>query len=145
MYRITNNLPEVLLVHPGGPFFARKDAGSWSIPKGEFTEPENAVDAAIREFNEELGTQLTSPLIPLSPISQKSGKKVFAWATAGNLDTSAITCNTFTIEWPPKSGKMTAFPEIDCAEWFTPEAAKEKINPAQIPFIDELLALLAGK
>ena len=137
LYRRNNNL-EVFLVHPGGPFWKNKDAGSWTIPKGEFTSEEPALDAAIREFREETGSILKGPFQPLSPIRQKGGKRVYAWATIGDLDPSAIVSNTFEIEWPRNSGRMTSFPEVDKAGWFSLDAARAMINPAQIGFLQEL-------
>ncbi|MDP1747650.1 MAG: NUDIX domain-containing protein [Bacteroidota bacterium] len=139
LYRFKNTSLEVLLVHPGGPFFTKKDSGAWSIPKGEFLEVENSLDAAKREFKEEIGVDVPdSNFIELSPIEQKSNKTVYAWAFQGDIDTSTIKSNTFELEWPPKSGKMRAFPEIDKGEWFTITTAKEKINVRQVPLLDEL-------
>ncbi len=140
-YRLKNNTAQVLLVHPGGPFFANKDQGAWSIPKGEFTN-EDALAAAKREFLEEVGVSLKGNFIELHPVKQRSGKIVYAWAIECDLDVSKFISNTFEIEWPPKSGKMQSFPEIDKAEWFTIEIAKQKINSSQIPLIDELLEKL---
>jgi predicted NUDIX family NTP pyrophosphohydrolase len=142
MYRRFNDLLEVLLVHPGGPFYINKDLGAWSIPKGEFTDEEKPKDAAIREFKEELGISPEGNMLELTPAIQKGGKKVYAWALEGTLDTQNITCNTFSMEWPPKSGIMKQFPEIDKAEWFPVRTAIAKINRAQIAFIDELILIL---
>lgn len=142
LYRFHTNLPEVLLVHPGGPFWARKDLGSWSIPKGEFENDENALEAAKRELEEETGLRVTGDFIELNPVKQKSGKMVYAWAVEGNIIPEEIISNTFEIEWPPKSGMKKTFPEIDQAAWFTLEAAKIKILEAQIPLISELEAKL---
>jgi predicted NUDIX family NTP pyrophosphohydrolase len=142
LYRLNNKIIEFFLVHPGGPFFIKKDLGSWSIPKGEFTETEKAFDAAKREFKEETGIDLNGNAIELSPIKQKSGKQVFAWAIEGDLDPQKISSNTFSLEWPPKSGKFRDYPEIDKGEWFNYLSAKQKINPAQILFIDELVKKL---
>jgi predicted NUDIX family NTP pyrophosphohydrolase len=131
--------PEVLLVHPGGPFWAKKDAGAWSIPKGEFDEGEEPLDAALREFEEELGSALpSSDLVPLGSVRQKNRKEVLAWAAEGDLDPSTVRSNTFTMEWPPRSGRQASFPEIDRAEWFPVEVAREKLNPAQAEFLDRL-------
>jgi len=138
LYRITHGKPEVLLVHPGGPFWRNKEDGAWSIPKGEVAEGEDLLEAARREFEEETGCALAGPFIPLKPVKQKSGKVVHAWAVRGDLDASAIRSNMFTMEWPPKSGKMTEFPEVDRAEFFDLERAKKKINPAQAALIAEL-------
>ena len=142
LYRFHTNLPEVLLVHPGGPFWARQDLGSWSIPKGEFENDENALEAAKRELEEETGLRVTGDFIELNPVKQKSGKMVYAWAVEGNIIPEEIISNTFEIEWPPKSGMKKTFPEIDQAAWFTLEAAKIKILEAQIPLISELEAKL---
>jgi predicted NUDIX family NTP pyrophosphohydrolase len=139
-YRQRDNELEVLLVHPGGPFFARKDMGAWSIPKGEFTNDESPLQAARREFKEETGYDVEGTFIELTPVKLKSGKLVYAWAVAYNIDATQIVCNTFSLEWPPKSGKMKEFPEVDKAEWFTTAVAKEKINEAQIKLIDELIS-----
>jgi predicted NUDIX family NTP pyrophosphohydrolase len=131
---------EVLLVHPGGPFWAKRDEGVWSIPKGEYEPDEEPLDAALREFAEELGTAAPDgdPL-DLGEIRQKSGKLVRAWALEGDLDSDGITSNTFTIEWPPRSGRMSEFPEVDRAEWFTTERAREKLNAAQVELLDRLI------
>ncbi|MCD6193319.1 MAG: NUDIX domain-containing protein [Candidatus Aminicenantes bacterium] len=142
LYRLKNKFFEVFLVHPGGPFWTKKDFGAWSIPKGEFTEDENPLDAAKREFQEELGINFTGELIPLTPIKQKSGKIVYAWASEGDIDPNQIKSNTFEIEWPPKSGKKQEFPEIDKGEWFNISDAKRKIIPSQLALIDELISKL---
>lgn len=141
LYRNINRQIEFFLAHPGGPFFKNKDDGHWTIPKGEFSPDENPMAAAIREFEEETGVLLKADaFIQLSPIKQKSGKVVHAWATEGDLDADTIVSNTFNIEWPPKSGKITSFPEIDRAGWFSVMEARLKINAAQSAFIDELLS-----
>jgi predicted NUDIX family NTP pyrophosphohydrolase len=127
----------VLLVHPGGPFWARRDLGAWSIPKGEFSE-EDPADAARREFGEELGVELEGPLQPLGEVRQKAGKRVLGFAAEGELDVTAVRSNSFEIEWPPRSGRRQAFPEIDRAEWFDLKTAREKIIPGQIPLLDRL-------
>jgi predicted NUDIX family NTP pyrophosphohydrolase len=129
---------EVLLVHPGGPFWAKKDLGAWSVPKGEFPPGEDALVAARREFEEETGFAVDGRFIQLTPVKQSGGKLVQVWAVEGDCDASAVRSNTFSIEWPPRSGKEQQFPEIDRAEWFTIEAAKQKILKGQIPFIEEL-------
>ena len=139
LYRFNNGTPEFFLVHPGGPFFAKKDAGAWSVPKGEFDETEIPLEAAKREFLEETGKEIRGEFIALTPVKQKGGKTVFAFAAEGDIDPSEIVSNTFEIEWPPKSGKKKAFPEVDKAGWFSADEAKVKINPAQSPLIDELL------
>ncbi len=138
MFRRRAGSLEVLLVHPGGPFWAKKDAGAWSIPKGEIDTDENELDAARREFEEETGVRAQEPFIPLPPVKQKSGKLVLAWAFEGNLDLRSIRSNTFTMEWPPKSGRQQEFPEIDRAEFFAIEEAKHKIVAGQVPFVTEL-------
>jgi predicted NUDIX family NTP pyrophosphohydrolase len=142
LYRSKQNHLEVFLVHPGGPFWAKKDLGSWSIPKGEFQEGEDPLVAAQREFHEETGFSINGEFKPLSSIKQKSGKVVHAWAIEGNVDQTKIKSNTFEMEWPPKSGKMKEFPEIDKAEWFAIKVAREKINPNQAAFLDRLIQIL---
>jgi predicted NUDIX family NTP pyrophosphohydrolase len=143
MYRRRAGELEFLLVHPGGPFWKAKDAGAWTIPKGEIEEGEDALAAAKREFEEELGFKLEGEFIELMPIKQKSGKRVQAWAFEGDCDTSQIKSNTFTMEWPPRSGKMSEFPEVDRAAFFDLREAKEKINPAQVALLEELGTKLA--
>ncbi len=136
---------EVLLVHPGGPFWAKRDAGAWSIPKGEHGDDEQPLDAARREFAEELGVPLPAgQLIPLGEIRQKGGKVVTAWAAEGDLDVERIVSNTFEIEWPPRSGRRASFPEVDRAGWFTLDAAREKLLPAQLPLLDRIAELSDG-
>ncbi|MDQ6841936.1 MAG: NUDIX domain-containing protein [Actinomycetota bacterium] len=136
---------EVLLVHPGGPAWAKRDAGAWSIPKGEYDAAEDPLQAARREFAEELGSAPPDgPARELGGIRQKSGKRVEAWAIAGDLDASAITSNTCQVQWPPRSGRMIEIPEVDRAQWFSPEDARERINPAQVALLERLEALLAG-
>jgi predicted NUDIX family NTP pyrophosphohydrolase len=142
LYRFYNNLPELLLVHPGGPFWAKKDLGAWSIPKGEFNETENPLDAAKREVEEETGIKVSGEFIELTPVKQKRGKLIYAWAVQGNFDEAEIKSNTFEIEWPPKSGKKQSFPEVDKAGWFTMEEAKRKVIRGQTPLIEELRAKL---
>src|SRR5262245_31496655 len=137
LYRLTRNGLEVLLVHPGGPFWKNKDDGVWSIPKGEIEPGNDPQTVALRELNEETGFSGNLELIPLTPIRQKGGKIVQAWAAEGDLDPNAIISNTFTQEWPPHSGRMQEFPEVDRAGWFTPVQAREKINPAQFALIEE--------
>jgi predicted NUDIX family NTP pyrophosphohydrolase len=135
---------EVLLVHPGGPFWARKDLGAWSIPKGELDEGEDPRACAVREFAEETGTQLPDgALDDLGSVKLKSGKVVVAFAVAGDLDPATVVSNTFELEWPPRSGRTQTVPEIDRAEWFGLDAAREKLNPAQAAFVDRLEDLLA--
>lgn len=129
---------EVLLVHPGGPFWKNKDARAWSIPKGELDAPEEALVAARREFAEELGFQVEGDFLALAPVRQSGGKTVHAFAVEADFDATQTKSNTFSIEWPPKSGKLQSFPEIDRAEWFTLEVALEKINAGQAPLLREL-------
>jgi len=131
-----------MLVHPGGPFWKNKDEGAWSIPKGEFSDEEDPLTAAQRELKEELGMELGGEFIELSPVRLKSGKTVYAWALETDLDPSLISSNHCEIEWPPHSGKRISIPEIDRSEWFDATKAKEKINPAQVGFIEELITLL---
>ena len=138
LYRKHKNILEVFLVHPGGPFWKNKDEGAWSIPKGEFDENENPLQAAIREFVEETGKSVSGKFLKLSPVRQKSGKTIFAWAMEKDLDASNIVSNTFEIEWPPRSGKLKKFPEIDKASWFLISEAKTKINAAQVALLTEL-------
>ena len=142
LHRVADRGPEVLLVHPGGPFWAKKDLGAWSIPKGEYEPDEDPRAAALREFEEETGTRLpTDELVELGTVVQKSGKEVTAWAARGDLDAGAVRSNSFEMEWPPRSGRMQSFPEIDRAEWFDLATAREKIIPAQAAFLDRLAAL----
>jgi predicted NUDIX family NTP pyrophosphohydrolase len=138
MYRRKEGVLNVLLVHPGGPFWARKDAASWSIPKGEFDSDEEAWDAAIREFQEEIGIRPTGTPIDLGEVVQPGRKRVTAFALEGDVDVSQITSCTFELEWPPKSGRIQAFPEVDRAEWFDLATAAEKMLVGQRPFLDRL-------
>ena len=142
MYRVRGDVIEVLLVHPGGPFWRKKDEGAWSIPKGEVEPGEELLATARREFHEELGLEAAGNFIPLTPIRQKGGKVVHAWAFEGDCDPAAIRSNTFTMEWPPKSGRAMEFPEVDKAAFFDLEAARRKINPAQAALLDQLDRLL---
>jgi len=145
LYRLKNEFLEVFLVHPGGPFWTKKDSGAWSIPKGEFTNDEEPLDAAKREFQEELGidfSDFSGEFIPLTPIKQKSGKIVCAWALEGDIDPNQIKSNTFEMEWPPRSGRKQEFPEIDKGEWFSVSDAKQKIISSQSALIDELITKL---
>lgn len=138
LYRNLHKQLEVLLVFPGGPYFARKDAGSWTIPKGEFADDEAPLQAAIREMEEETGYRPQGNFLALTPIKQKGGKIVHCWAVAGDLDPDAIVSNRFDLEWPPRSGKMVSFPEIAKAAWFTIDTARTKINERQQPLLEEL-------
>jgi len=143
MFRRRNKELEVLLVHPGGPFFAKKDDGAWTIPKGEAASGEDLLGRAQIEFEEELGIKPSGNWIELGSIKQKGGKTVQAWAFEGDLpEPFKLKSNTFEMEWPPRSGKLKEFPEIDRAEFFTEEIARRKINPAQTPFLDRLRAAL---
>jgi len=147
LYRRAGAEPEVLLVHPGGPFWARKDDGAWSIPKGEYRDDEDPRAAALREFEEELGTAPpddADALLDLGEVRQRSGKVVTAYALEGDLDASAITSNTFAMEWPPRSGKTQEFPEVDRAGWFAPAAARAKLVPAKAELVDRLLERLTA-
>jgi predicted NUDIX family NTP pyrophosphohydrolase len=144
LYRHGGDGLEVLLVHPGGPFFARKDDGAWSIPKGVYSDDETPLAAARREFAEELGSPPPDgDALELGEVRQKSGKRVLAWAIAGDLDADSITSNTFELEWPPRSGRRQEFPEIDRAAWFPLLAARAKILAAQADFLDRLADALA--
>jgi len=139
MYRFRNGRVEVFLVHPGGPFFKNKDEGYWSIPKGLVESDESPLDAAIREFREEIGTSPTGPLLELGSVRQKGGKVVYAWAFEGDRDDSdALSSNTFSLEWPPRSGRFQSFSEIDRAEFFPMDQARIKINEAQREFLERL-------
>ncbi len=140
MYRKVNDGTEVFLVHPGGPFFSNRDAGVWSIPKGEIDKGEDPLAAAQREFEEETGCRPEGPFLPLTPVKQKGGKIVLSWAVEGGCDADSIKSNTFSLEWPPKSGRVQVFPEVDRAAWFSIGAAKTKINPAQAALLDELIS-----
>ena len=136
---------EVLLVHPGGPLWTKRDLGAWSIPKGEYLDGEDPLAAARREFEEELGTAPPNgDAHDLGEIRQKSGKRVHSWAMAGDLDATQIRSNTCQFEWPPRSGRLIEIPEVDRAEWFDLATAREKINPGQVPLLDRLEQLLAG-
>ncbi|HEY0142084.1 MAG TPA: NUDIX domain-containing protein [Thermoanaerobaculia bacterium] len=130
--------PEVFLVHPGGPFWAKKDLGAWSIPKGEFTDEEDPLTAARREFTEETGFPIDGHFRPLQPLKQSSGKIIYAWAVEGDCDAEAVKSNLFTMEWPPKSGRMQQFPEVDRAAWFRLSEARERIVKGQLGFLDQL-------
>lgn len=138
LYRLTNRILEVLIVHPGGPFWKKKDLGAWSIPKGEFTDDENPLDAAVREFSEEMGEIVTGDFISLTPVKQSTAKVIYSFALEQDFDISKIKSNNFTIEWPPKSGMQKEFPEIDRAGWFDFETSKQKLNKYQSALIDEL-------
>lgn len=145
LYRRRSGALEILLAHPGGPFFRHKDEGAWTIPKGAPSEGESLMDAALREFAEEVGLPVQGPLIPLGEVRQKGGKVVHAWAAAGDMPPDFIPhSNLVELEWPPRSGRQIRFPEVDRAEFFSATAARAKINPAQVALIDRLEALLAA-
>ena len=144
MYRHHAGVLEVLLAHPGGPFWKARDDGAWTLPKGEYEDTEEALAAAQREFIEETGFAVTPPFIPLGEVVQKSGKRITAWAFAGECETSRLRCNTFEMEWPPHSGHRQSYPEIDRVAWLKLEAAERKINPGQRPLLTRLDKALAG-
>lgn len=139
LYRRKGGSLEVLLAHPGGPFWARKDEGAWTIPKGEIADGEDPLAAARREFAEETGAACAGPFLPLGEVRQKSGKHVAAWACEGDMDPSALRSNTCEIEWPPRSGRRLEVPEVDRVGWFAIEAARARLMEAQRPFLDRLL------
>jgi len=142
LYKLTDGLLHIFLVHPGGPFFRKKDEGAWSIPKGEFVDGEEPLVAAQREFEEEVGKPINGNFIKLQPIKQKSGKVVHAWAVEGDIDHEQVRSNLFEMEWPPRSGRMASFPEVDRAGWFTVDVARQKIIQGQAAFITELEKLV---
>jgi len=141
MYRLREGMLEVFLVHPGGPFWAKKDLGAWSIPKGEFEPGEEPVAAAAREFQEETGFAAGSPLRELGSIKQAGGKVVSAWCVEGDCDPAALRSNSFEMEWPPRSGRMAEFPEVDRGAWFSIAEAKERILKGQAEFLERLCRL----
>ena len=146
VYRKDGDSVEVFLVHPGGPFWAKKDDGAWSIPKGEFADGEEALEAAKREFQEETGFTVQGRFEALEPVKQAGGKIVYAWAIEGDIDSSAIRSNNFSMEWPPGSKKIREFPEVDRGGWFAlATAARQKILTGQSPLLDELLSKLKKK
>jgi predicted NUDIX family NTP pyrophosphohydrolase len=142
LYRTRDARLEVLLVHPGGPFWVRRDEGAWSIPKGEFAAPEAPEAAARREWLEETGIELTAPLTPLPPIAQSRAKTVHAFAAEGDFDPALVQSNVFEMEWPPRSGRRQSFPEVDRAAWFTLDEAHVRIVAGQRPLLDALRAML---
>jgi len=145
LYRVRDGKTEVLLVHPGGPFWKRRDEGAWSIPKGEMGPGESRLDVARREFQEELGVPLPEgEVLPLGSVRQAGGKVVHAWAAPGDLDVSRVSSGTFAIEWPPRSGRTQEFPEVDKAAWFDLDAARRMILAAQGAFLDRLEAQLSS-
>lgn len=139
LYRLMNKELQVFLVHPGGPFWKHKDEGAWSIPKGETEGETDLLAIASKEFQEETGTAIDGDFTALQPVKLKSGKRIYAFAIAGDIDADAIQSNTFSMEWPPRSGKTIEVPEVDRAAWFTIAEARKKMNPAQVPLLDELL------
>lgn len=144
IYRRSAGRAEVFLVHPGGPFWKNKDLGAWSIPKGEYAEGEDPLTAARRELAEETGFAAEGPFVELQPIQQRGGKLVYAWAMEADLDAAAVVSNTFSMEWPPRSGKRQEFPEVDRAAWFDLEEAAAKMNEGQRLLLEQLTKLLAG-
>jgi predicted NUDIX family NTP pyrophosphohydrolase len=144
LYRIQRGALEVFLVHPGGPFWAKKDEGAWSIPKGEIEEGDDRLESARREFREETGSQVDGEFIELVPLKQRGGKIVYAWAVVGNIDAASIRSNLFSMEWPPRSGTQHEFPEVDKAGWFTVEKALAKLLPGQRGFLAEIQAKLSS-
>jgi predicted NUDIX family NTP pyrophosphohydrolase len=144
MFRRAGPHLQVLLAHPGGPFWARRDAGAWTIPKGECNEGEAPIDAAQREFAEETGFPVVPPLLPLGDVVQAGGKRVSAWAFEADADPEAMRCNEFELEWPPRSGRLRRFPEIDRVAWFAPDEARGKLLPAQRDLLDRLERILDG-
>jgi len=139
LYRRRAGALEVFLAHPGGPFWARKDLGAWTIPKGEIDEGEDPLEAAKREFAEEIGVPVQGDFHALKPIRQKGGKTVLAWAVEGDCDPDALRSNLFSMEYPPRSGRQAEFPEIDRAQWFGLEEARKRLLPSQLPLLDELI------
>jgi predicted NUDIX family NTP pyrophosphohydrolase len=144
VYRHTQGALEVFLVHPGGPFWAKKDVGAWSIPKGEFEETEEGLAAAKREFVEEVGQSIDGDFVALSPVRQKGGKIIHTWAVEGEVDEARIKSNEFEMEWPPRSGRRARFPEVDRGQWFLVPEARRRLLSSQVPIIDELAARLGA-
>lgn len=144
LYRYQDEALQVLLVHPGGPYWVNKDAGAWSIPKGLFEADEKPLEAAKREFEEETGFKVEGDFIPIGTLKQPSKKVVHAFAVEGDIDASKISSNTFSLEWPPKSGQMQEIPEIDRGEWFDLDTARKKISKGQVEFLDRLITRLSG-
>jgi predicted NUDIX family NTP pyrophosphohydrolase len=141
LYRKRHGMIEIFLVHPGGPYWAKKDQGSWSIPKGEYQDGEEALDAARREFLEETGTAVNGPFLALTPARQSSGKIIAAWAAEGEIDPAGLRSNSFSLEWPPKSGVMQSFPEVDRGAWFSLAEARMKLAPGQLPLLQGITDL----
>lgn len=145
MYRRRGRAVEVLLAHPGGPFWSRRDEAAWTLPKGEIGEAEEALAAARREFREETGFASAPPFHPLGELRQRSGKRISAWAFEGDADPAALLSNTFEMEWPPHSGRLQSFPEVDRVAWFTLDEARAKLIAGQVPFLEALARQLAGE
>lgn len=145
VYRRSGKGIEVFLVHPGGPFWAKKDHGAWSIPKGELAEGEEGFAAARREFREEVGQDIAGDFVALTPRRQPSRKTVHAWAVEGHVDEAGLRSNEFEMEWPPRSGRMQRFPEVDAGAWFSFDEAKLRIQAGQIPILEELARMLQGR
>lgn len=143
MYRLRESGLQVLIVHPGGPFWKNKDEGAWSIPKGEFLPGQDPLKTAKREFKEELGKSVNGKFVELRPVFQAGGKIVYGWAVEGDLDVTKIFSNEFDLEWPPRSGRFIKVPEVDRAEWVDPATARTKLNPAQVGFVEQLEEILA--
>ena len=141
LYRKRNGTVEIFLVHPGGPYWAKKDQGAWSIPKGEYHDGEQALDAARREFREETGAAVNGPFLTLVPVRQPSGKIISAWAAEGEFDPAGLQSNSFSLEWPPKSGIMQEFPEVDRGAWFSLAEAREELSPGQLPLLQGIAEL----
>jgi predicted NUDIX family NTP pyrophosphohydrolase len=144
MFRRRSPAPEILLAHPGGPFWARRDAASWTLPKGEIAPGEDALDAARREFLEETGFASAPPFLFLGELRQKSGKRISAWAFEGDADPADLVSNLFELEWPPRSGRLQSFPEVDRVQWFGPDEARHRLIAGQAPFVDALLQHLTA-
>lgn len=144
-YRFAHGELEVFLVHPGGPYWARKDAGAWSIPKGEFEPRDDPREAARREFEEETGFVPRGELIPLTPRKQPGGKLIHVWAVQGDWEPAQLRSNSFSMEWPRGSGRMQEFPEVDQGAWFALAAARHKLLPGQVPFVEELALTVSGR
>lgn len=145
LFRLENRALQVFLVHPGGPFWAKKDLGAWSIPKGLPDQEENLLAAAQREFREETGCTVSGDFLQLTPVQQKSGKVIHAWAVEGDCNPGDVKSNTFALEWPPRSGKQEEFPEVDRAAWFDMKVAQEKIIPGQRVLLEELQQIVRKK
>lgn len=144
LFRRRDARTEIFLVHPGGPFWARKDDGAWSIPKGLYDETEDPLVAARREFAEEVGTRVEGEFIPLGEFKLSSSKRLIAWAVAGDVDAGSVSSNMFEMEWPPRSGRTAQFPEVDRAGWFTPQDARVKLTKGQLPILEAFLDRVGG-